>query len=46
MTVTTIDIAKNVFAVHGVEHNGEVCLVKSSGSRTALPALIAALPPA
>lgn len=31
MTIATIgiDLAKNVFAVHGVDHNGKTVLVKS-----------------
>ncbi len=47
MTITTvgIDLAKNVFAVHGVDQNGKTVLVKSRVTRTALPGLIADLPP-
>lgn len=47
MTITTIGInlAKNVFAVHGVDQNGKTVLLKSRVTRTALPALIAGLPP-
>lgn len=47
MTITTvgIDLAKNVFAVHGVDQNGKTVLVKPRVSRTALPELIAGLPP-
>lgn len=47
MTITTIgiDLAKNVFAVHGVDHAGKTVLVKPRGSRAALPELIASLPP-
>lgn len=47
MTIATvgIDLAKNVFAVHGVDQNGRTILVKPKVSRTALPALIASLPP-
>lgn len=47
MTITTIgiDLAKNVFAVHGVEQNGKTVLVKSRVPRAALPGLIAGLPP-
>lgn len=39
MTITTIgiDLAKNVFAVHGVEQNGKTVLVKSRVTRAALP---------
>ncbi len=41
MTITTvgIDLAKNVFAVHGVDQNGRTVLVKPKVSRAALPAL-------
>lgn len=47
MTITTIgiDLAKNVFAVHGVDQNGKTVLVKSRVTRTTLPGLIAGLPP-
>lgn len=47
MTITTvgIDLAKNVFAVHGVDHNGKTVLIKPRVSRVALPELIASLPP-
>ncbi|EPK3140284.1 IS110 family transposase, partial [Enterobacter cloacae] len=47
MTITTvgIDLAKNVFAVHGVDQNGRTVLVKPKVSRAALPELIASLPP-
>ncbi|PCM68784.1 IS110 family transposase, partial [Enterobacter cloacae] len=47
MTITTvgIDLAKNVFAVHGVDQNGRTVLVKPKVSRAALPELIAGLPP-
>ncbi|CAM3546483.1 transposase (plasmid) [Xenorhabdus nematophila ATCC 19061] len=47
MTIATmgIDLAKNIFAVHGVDHNGKPLLVKPKVSRTALPELIANLPP-
>ena len=46
MTITTIgiDLAKNVFAVHGVDQNGKTVLVKSRVIRAALPRLIAGLP--
>ena len=40
-----IDLAKNVFAVHGVDENGKAALVKPKVSREQLPALIAQLPP-
>ena len=41
MTITTvgIDLAKNVFAVHGVDQNGRTVLVKPKVSRAALPCL-------
>lgn len=47
MAVVTvgIDLAKNVFAVHGVDKNGNAVLVKPRVSRAALPELIANLPP-
>lgn len=47
MTITTvgIDLAKNVFAVHGVDQNGKTVLIKPKVSRAALPELIASLPP-
>ena len=47
MTIATlgIDLAKNVFAVHGVDHNGKTVLVKSRVPRAALPGLIAGLSP-
>lgn len=40
-----IDLAKNVFAVHGVDDNGKPVLVKPKVSREQLLALIAQLPP-
>ena len=40
-----IDLAKNVFAVHGVDDNGKPVLVKPKVSREHLLALIAQLPP-
>lgn len=47
MTTATlgIDLAKNVFAVHGVDHSGTTVLVKSRVTPAALPGLIAGLPP-
>lgn len=47
MTITTIgiDLAKNVFAVHGFDQNGKTVLVKSRVTHAALPGLIASLPP-
>ncbi len=38
-------LAKNVFAVHGVDQHGKTVLVKPKVSRAALPELIASLPP-
>jgi len=40
-----IDLAKNVFAVHGVDEHGKPALVRSSVARARLHALIASLPP-
>lgn len=40
-----IDLAKNVFAVHGVDDNGKPALVKPKVSRADLLPLIAQLPP-
>lgn len=40
-----IDLAKNVFAVHGVDDNGKPALVKPKVARDQLVALIAQLPP-
>ena len=47
MTIATIgiDLAKNVFAVHGVDYNSKTVLIKSRVTRAALPRLIAGLPP-
>lgn len=47
MAVVTvgIDLAKNIFAVHGVDKNGNAVLVKPKVFRAALPELIANLPP-
>lgn len=47
MAVVTvgIDLAKNVFAVRGVDKNGKAVFVKTKVARTALPELIARLPP-
>ena len=39
-----IDLAKNVFAVHGVDDNGKLVLVKPKVSRADLLPLIAQLP--
>jgi len=40
-----IDLAKNVFAAHGVDDSGKSVLVKPRVSREHLPGLIAQLPP-
>ena len=40
-----IDLAKNVFAVHGVDDNGKPVLVKPKVVRADLLPLIALLPP-
>lgn len=40
-----IDLAKNVFAVHGVDENGKAALIKPRVTREQLQALIAQLPP-
>lgn len=40
-----IDLAKNVFALHGVDERGKPVLVRSSVARAKLHALIASLPP-
>ena len=40
-----IDLAKNIFAVHGVNKNGQPALVKPKISRDQLLPLIANLPP-
>ena len=47
MTIITIgiDLAKNIFAVHGVNENGQPALVKPKISRDQLLPLIANLPP-
>ena len=47
MTIITIgiDLAKNIFAVHGVNENGHAELVKPKISRDQLLPLIANLPP-
>ena len=47
MTIVTIgiDLAKNVFAVHGVNEAGKSALVRPSVPRAKLLELIAALPP-
>ena len=47
MTIITIgiDLAKNIFAVHGVNENGQAELVKPKVSRDQLLRFIANLPP-
>ncbi len=47
MSIVTIgiDLAKNVFAVHGVDEAGKAVLIKPRVSRDQLSALIAQLPP-
>jgi transposase len=47
MSIVTvgIDLAKNVFAVHGVDDNGKAVLVKPKVSREQLLPLMAQLPP-
>jgi len=40
-----IDLAKNVFAVHGVDDNGKAVLVKPKVSREHLLPLLVQLPP-
>ena len=47
MTIVTIgiDLAKNVFAVHGVDATGKAVLVRSSMAWAKLLELIASLPP-
>ena len=40
-----IDLAKNVFAVHGVDNNGKAVLVKPKVSREQLLPLVVQLPP-
>ena len=40
-----IDLAKNVFAIHGVDEHGKPALVRPSVPRARLHQLVAALPP-
>ena len=40
-----IDLAKNIFAVHGIDENGKAVLIKPKVSRDQLLPLIAQLPP-
>ena len=43
--VIGIDLAKNIFAVHGINHDGKAELVKPRVNREQLLPLIANLPP-
>ncbi len=47
MSIVTvgIDLAKNVFAIHGVNETGKAILAKPKVTRDQLVALIAQLPP-
>ena len=47
MSIVTvgIDLAKNIFAVHGVDENGKAVLIKPKVSRDQLLPMIAQLPP-
>ncbi len=47
MSIVTvgIDLAKNIFAVHGVDENGKAVLIKPKVLRDQLLLLIAKLPP-
>ncbi len=40
-----IDLAKNIFAMHGVDENGKALLIKPKVSREHLSPLITQLPP-
>ena len=40
-----IDLAKNVFALHGVDEHGKAVLVRPSVPRARLHQLVTALPP-
>src|SRR4030095_13523729 len=40
-----IDLAKNVFAIHGVDEHGKAALVRPSVQRARLHQLVAVLPP-
>ena len=40
-----IDLAKNFFAVHGVDESGKTILIRPSVKRAALLELVAKLPP-
>jgi transposase len=47
MSIMTIgiDLAKSLFAVHGIDENGKAVLIKPRVTREQLPALVAQLPP-
>ena len=47
MSIMTVgvDLAKNVFAIHGVVENGKAVLIKPKVSRDPLAAMVAQLPP-
>jgi transposase len=45
VTVIGIDLAKNVFALHGIDAAGKPCLVRPNVSRDQLLELLAQLPP-
>jgi transposase len=45
VTVVGIDLAKNVFAVHGINAGGKPCLVRPNVRRDQLLELLAQLPP-
>ncbi len=46
MSIVTvgIDLAKNIFAVHGVDKHGKAALIKPKVARDQLAAMIAQLP--
>lgn len=45
VTVVGIDLAKNIFAVHGIDASGKPCLVRPNVRRDQLLDLLAQLPP-
>ncbi len=45
VTVLGIDLAKNVFALHGVDHKGNTVLCKPKVSRAKLLETVANMPP-
>lgn len=47
MSIITVglDLAKNIFAIHGVDESGKAVLVKPKVAREQLSVLIAQLPP-